>query len=47
MSGCRISHRMKGSHTSLLDSPVHLFELVDGVLLNMIFDDFDTLVVLG
>jgi hypothetical protein len=45
--GCSILRKMNGVHTSLFDLPVHLFELVDGVFLDMVFYDLDTLVVLG
>lgn len=34
-----------GIHTGLFDSPIHLLELVDGILLYMMLNDFDTLVI--
>lgn len=36
-----------GGRTGLLDSPVHLLELVDCVLLDVLLNDLDALVVVG
>ena len=33
--------------TGLLDLPIHLFELVDGIAFDMLLDDVDALAVVG